>query len=74
MAFVMVVGSSILTYIGKKSTNKTCPILAIKTPEQFSDFLRVDSMGTKTTSWLLYFFHAKNIAVMMSLLKLTLSR
>ena len=49
MAFVMVVGSSILTYIGKKSTNKTCPILAIKTPEQFSDLLRVDNMGTKTT-------------------------
>ena len=35
MAFVMVVGSSILTYIGKKSTNETCPMLTTNTPDQF---------------------------------------
>lgn len=54
MAFVMVVGSSILTYIGKKSRNETCPMLAIKIPEQFSeqfsDLFRVDNMGTTATS------------------------
>ena len=35
MAFVMVDGSSILTYIGKKSTNETCPMLTTNTPDQF---------------------------------------
>lgn len=50
MAFVMVGGSSILTYIGKKSGNETCPMLAKKIPEQFSNLFRVDNKGTTATS------------------------